>query len=371
MGDATTIDVPRLGTNMRCKVPTTVPVGTVGIFMGDVEIGGQVLWQVSFQGHATWMGLPGDVEIIDGAGGHHEEEEEDDTYDVPFCWALTATAIGNSFLPFGRRCMVGPDHNTCSISYILIIVLSALFVSQEPPIPSLICLVGAAISLTLLTVTGSTDPGVVPRGKGELEGIWCSTCVHRRPARASHCLYCDNCVLRFDHHCPWTGTCIGLRNYRFFFGFVLNTWLLSGFVLVTSIVALVQRSQEISAGEGLSASAGSVGSSGEMDLNETARYTQTESITTPFFAACSELPISAVLTVLCVFVCLPLTCLLFFHTFLVSINQTTAEYLKKKYKDGNPHDKGVLRNLFSVLCLSAPNSKVWAGGYCGGRIFMS
>ncbi|KAJ2360888.1 palmitoyltransferase akr1, partial [Coemansia sp. RSA 2610] len=99
--------------------------------------------------------------------------------------------------------------------------------------------------------TLSSDPGYIPRNQsiqaaapavrkltaaGTLNSDhFCFTCFNIRPLRSKHCRFCDRCVARFDHHCPWTYNCVGLNNHRQFMAFLIL--LASGIPLYVLLVS--------------------------------------------------------------------------------------------------------------------------------------
>ncbi|KAJ8433566.1 hypothetical protein Cgig2_033655 [Carnegiea gigantea] len=50
----------------------------------------------------------------------------------------------------------------------------------------------------------------------------CTYCSVLQPPRAKHCHDCDKCILQFDHHCVWLGTCIGQANHCRFWWYILE-----------------------------------------------------------------------------------------------------------------------------------------------------
>lgn len=44
--------------------------------------------------------------------------------------------------------------------------------------------------------------------------------------------------MRFDHHCVWLGTCIGKRNYKYFFIFIAFLNLFAAYAAAFCIIAI-------------------------------------------------------------------------------------------------------------------------------------
>ena len=49
----------------------------------------------------------------------------------------------------------------------------------------------------------------------------CPLCEIIKTGRSRHCTQCDKCIERFDHHCPWLNTCIGLHNHNLYLVYVI------------------------------------------------------------------------------------------------------------------------------------------------------
>ncbi|GAA5971692.1 hypothetical protein JCM3765_006607 [Sporobolomyces pararoseus] len=58
-----------------------------------------------------------------------------------------------------------------------------------------------------------------------------------RPYRSHRCRHCAAIVLKMDHHCPWVGTCVGARNYKYFYNFLQASTLYTFFVFITLLIA--------------------------------------------------------------------------------------------------------------------------------------
>lgn len=142
--------------------------------------------------------------------------------------------VGSNWLVCGRKrsawprqIFVGPDWPCMCCTYSLLVVPTAFFLVLVASKIHGAVVVAGCLSLVVLLVaftrTACSDPGIVFRGerRGEDANLrFCSRCDTERPLEARHCYDCELCVDGHDHHCPWTGKCIGARTIYFFYAFL-------------------------------------------------------------------------------------------------------------------------------------------------------
>ena len=186
-----------------------------------------------------------DIDVIIDEGPIITRESQLDVWNMDF---------GESKIYCGGLAVFGVDIKTlmCTTMLILIPVLLFFIFVAHLTFEYVITSILTIMSLGSLLITGSTDPGIMikqpPPASPPIDLTrdnddggtekWCRTCNIWRSERGSHCPYCNNCVHKFDHHCAWTGTCIGLRNYRYFVTFLLTTSFLALFIAVCCIIEL-------------------------------------------------------------------------------------------------------------------------------------
>eukprot|EP00889_Picochlorum_renovo_P003703 jgi/Picre1/30733/NNA_006094.t1 len=252
---------------------------------------------------------------------------------------------------FGGRIVLGPDYKAMLASIFLIVApLVVFYVLVIPYTVSHMSWAYLFVSV-LLTVfvlyalgrTAMRDPGFYPRSPPHSEvelgraprtfdhqvngytitTKFCSTCYHYRPPRCSHCAVCDNCVDKFDHHCPWVGNCIGRRNYRTFFLFISGSTILCMWVIIVSFLQLHDAADREHDGDW----AGAIGA-------------YPASIVVSVYAFLASWFVGG------------LTC---FHSLLISRNTTTYEHFRSRFTgSNNPYNVGFWRNWYEALFSPVP-----------------
>jgi len=138
--------------------------------------------------------------------------------------------------------------------------------------------------------------------------------------RTFHCSRCDHCISVHDHHCVWINNCVGERNYRYFFIFLLMGTLASAYLSILAYYHLFTYQKQNS-----------------LNFQETLNH-----IPMTFF--------NAIYGNLAIWY--PLL-LLGYHIWFISTQQTTREFLRSLKTKGssNPYTlNNIVLNILTSLC---------------------
>jgi hypothetical protein len=105
-------------------------------------------------------------------------------------------------------------------------------------------IIGIFIFLTFVfsyTMTFLVNPGIPKYDENAIMGQprekyrFCDACKIwiNMDKNTAHCFDCNVCVEGYDHHCPWTGKCIGKKNLNYFYTFLISILLVFAFFVVS------------------------------------------------------------------------------------------------------------------------------------------
>ena len=224
-----------------------------------------------------------------------------------------------------------------SVPIFLFLIFIADFITKKISfIIPLIIFILYLITVSLLIIASFCDPGIMlsfPLEKRIIEDRkeckifqlgyiknykYCETCSLIRPCRSTHCGDCNNCVEKFDHHCPWIGACVGKRNYQYFYFFLFFFYFLICLIIIFCLYYLIKRISEV--------------------VEENNSYAEPIKIKNIASYSLTEVIMSLYIIIYEGIVMIFVTGLFIYHTKLILQNMTTKEDIKFFWKNpqGNP-----------------------------------